>query len=132
MSKSIKFKSNIYLDSSSIVFKTTENHIYDLKSIMNWIFRKQHAYDYDNTTQKTYTLAGFGTYLVTSSNVGNSNIYSHAIWIVFCGQTASNTGKVRQIYADSGFTATLTNGITLQIDYPSIYHTTTITKLNIT
>ena len=131
MSKSIRFNNNIYLDSSSVMHKTENNKYYNLKTVLNKIYRKSYAYDYDAVNKKTFVLDGFGTYLVTSSNVGNSNIYGYAIWIVFCGEKSSNTGLVRKIYADSGYTATLTNGNTLQIDYPSIYHTTTITKLNI-
>lgn len=131
MSKSLKFKNNIYLDSSSIIYKINENHRWSLYNLIKRLYTKEQAYNNDMVKQKTYNLQNFGIYLVTASNVGNSNIYGQAVWMVFCGASSSNTGQVRKIYGDDGFVATLINGTTLQIDYPSIYHTTTINQLNI-
>lgn len=56
----------------------------------------------------------------------------YVCWIVFCGQSDTNTGQIKTLFGDtSQFGISWVNGRKIKITYPSIYHTTTITKLNV-
>lgn len=123
MSKCIKFKNNVYLDASNVMLSTyskrTLGHMHPILG----------SYYTVEGGVKNITLNPFGIYLLVISAVGNGNIYYPSAYIIVVGQTSSNISRVINIGGSPDSYAVTVNGLTLTIDYKTVYTTTALLRL---
>lgn len=122
MSKSIKFKNDVYLDASNVVFSTKRRKLTHMYPIFGSYYTVEGGV-------KNITLSAFGIYLLVISAVGNSNIYYPAAYIIVTGQTSSSISRVINIGGSPDSYAVTVNGLTLTIDYKTVYTTTALLRL---
>lgn len=128
MSRSIKFKNSTYIDCSGIVYGHTI-----LSSLLDSLSKGgTGTWDNEGSKEKTFSLIGFSTYIFATGEVGAGNLYGYNVYIIMTGQDATKQGQIAKIVdKHSGISLAFTDGLHIKATWPTVYHFSTLYKLNI-